>query len=186
MIPVRLLPISIAELRALAEGKRWQVDQPIQELESLTPVRGELEVVHHGTALEVSAEVETIITLCCARCLQQFNQALRVDVRELIEFQGGADPAGEGADSLAEDLDDRLDPQGRFDPERWLFEQLSLQLPLVNRCGADCPGPARWSSAPTTGDPRWAALKTLSPPACPEPSTSGPTSQPSPVPPSPH
>ena len=48
-----------------------------------------------------------------------------------------------------------------FDPERWLFEQLSLQLPLVNRCGADCPGPARWSSDPAAGDPRWAALARL-------------------------
>ncbi len=186
MIPSCLRPISIAELRALAEGKRWQVDQPIQDLDSLTPVRGELEVVHHGSALEVSAEVETIITLCCARCLQQFNQALRVEVRELIEFRGGPLAADEAADSLGEDLDDRLDPQGRFDPERWLFEQLSLRLPLVNRCGADCPGPARWSSAPATGDPRWAALKALSPPSTPPESSRGPNSQPTFVPPSPN
>ena len=60
-----------------------------------------------------------------------------------------------------EDLDDRLDPSGQFDPEQWLFEQLSLRLPLVNRCGAECPGPATWSSETDGGDPRWAALRSL-------------------------
>jgi uncharacterized protein len=122
--------------------------------------------MHHGTALEVSAGVETILTLSCARCLQQFNQVLRADVRELIEFSGGQALVPDGLlVGAGEDLDDRLDPQGRFDPERWLFEQLSLQMPLVNRCGDNCPGPERWSSDPPTGDPRWAALKALTPPA---------------------
>jgi uncharacterized protein len=160
--PTRLKPISLQELRALAEGKRWQVDQPITDLSTLTPVRGDLSVVHHGTALEVCATVDTILTLCCARCLQQFNHSLRAEVRELIEFRGGPAPAADLA-PLGDDLDDRLDPQGRFDPERWLFEQLSLRLPLVNRCGDDCPGPPCWSSASDTADPRWAALQALRP-----------------------
>ncbi len=160
--------VSLRELRVLSEGKQWRVDQPIAGLETLTPVRGTLTALHHGTALEVSAAVETIVTLCCARCLQQYNQALRADVRELIDFRGGPSPTAEGAALPLEgapvegDLDDRLDPQGGFDPERWLFEQLSLRLPLVNRCGAECPGPPSWSSAPPAPDPRWAALQALS------------------------
>ncbi len=157
-----LRPISISELRALAEGKHWQVDQAIADLETLTPVRGDLHVAHHGTALEVSASVETILTLCCARCLQQFNQALRAEARELIAFRGGPADADGLVEVPGEELDDRLDPQGRFDPERWLFEQLSLRLPLVNRCGDNCPGPDRWSSAPRSEDPRWASLRALS------------------------
>jgi uncharacterized protein len=60
------------------------------------------------------------------------------------------------------ECDDRLDPAGFFDPQRWIFEQLSLQLPLVNRCGSDCPGPDRWSSEDSEVDPRWAALRHLS------------------------
>ncbi|MFO8238333.1 MAG: DUF177 domain-containing protein, partial [Prochlorococcaceae cyanobacterium] len=47
------------------------------------------------------------------------------------------------------------------DPGHWTFEQLSLQLPLVNRCGPDCPGPASWGSVATAGDPRWSALAAL-------------------------
>jgi len=153
-----LTPVSLAELRALPEGKEWLVEQRIAELESLTPVRGQVLAIHHGNALEVRGEAQTIVTLCCARCLQQYNHGLRAEVQELIEFRGGSGLQGE-------DLDDRLDPMGQFDPERWLFEQLSLQLPLVNRCGSDCPGPARWGTAPTTADPRWEALKALSQPS---------------------
>ncbi len=160
MSPSHLRPVAIPELRALQDGKHWRVDQPIAGFDSLTPVRGTLQVVHLTSALEVTTTVETILTLCCARCLRQYNQTLRAEVRELIEFHGA--PC-EGLNAPpAEVLDDRLDPQGRFDPERWLFEQLSLRLPLVNRCGNDCPGPDRWGGSPSTVDPRWAVLQDLS------------------------
>lgn len=166
--PLRPLPLS--ELRACADGRHWRVEQPIAGLESLTPVQGELWAVHHGSALEIRAAAETIVTLCCDRCLQHFNHPLVAEVREVVELRSG--PPGAAAELLAhgpglelvaegDDLDDRLDPAGTFDPERWLFEQLSLRLPLVNRCGADCPGPDRWSSDPVGGDPRWAALAGL-------------------------
>lgn len=168
-----LHPLPLAELRLRPEGRRWHVDQHITGLNSLTPVQGELQATHHGTALEVTASAETIVTLCCDRCLQHFNHPLRAEVHELVELRGQGDDGDQ--DDLAEinlelardgmpegaDLDDRLDPGGSFDPERWLFEQLSLRLPLVNRCGDDCPGPATWSSEPAGGDPRWAALAGL-------------------------
>ncbi|MFM7086807.1 MAG: YceD family protein [Cyanobium sp.] len=166
-------PISLAELRLLAQGRRWLVDQPIAGLKSLTAVKGELTALHHLTALEITARAETIVTLCCDRCLQHFNHALQADVHELIELRrDGHDSStpddGSAVDPLEADqmvvgfdLDDRLDPLGQFDPERWLFEQLTLQLPLVNRCGRDCPGPACWSSEPSGIDPRWAALASL-------------------------
>ncbi len=167
----RLRPVPLPELRLLAEGRSWRVDQPITGLDSLTPVRGAIRAVHHGQALEVQGEAETIVTLCCDRCLQPYNHPLRAEAHELVEFSGepGESPlnqrGGETVDpaALGEDLDDRLDPRGRFDPERWLFEQLSLRLPLVNRCGADCPGPPSWGDAPAGGDPRWAALRNLRP-----------------------
>ncbi len=167
----RLRPVPLPELRLLEGGRSWRVDQPIAGLESLTPVRGCLRVRHHGQALEVDGEAETIVTLCCDRCLQPFNHPLRAEAHELLELVGAeGEAAGEfsalespGPGALAEELDDRLDPRGRFDPERWLFEQLSLRLPLVNRCGSDCPGPPSWGDAPAEVDPRWAPLRNLRP-----------------------
>lgn len=166
----KLRPLSLFELRMHAEGRHWRVHQPIAGLTSLTPVQGELQAVHHGAALEIHSRVETIVTLCCDRCLQHFNQPLRAELSELVELRSATAAAAASGEPLelwleagGEDLDDRLDPAGVFDPEQWLFEQLSLRLPLVNRCGADCPGPACWSSDPQGGDPRWAALAQLQP-----------------------
>jgi uncharacterized protein len=168
--------MALQELRLQSEGSRWLVDQPISDLDSLTPVRGELLAIHHGSVLEVQGRAETIITLCCDRCLQPFNHALHLEVRELLDLgagEGGAtdgdavaarEATGQDARTLVpcgEDLDDRLLADGVFDPERWLFEQLHLLLPVVNHCGGSCPGPARWSLDAPLDDPRWAALRTL-------------------------
>ena len=159
----RLQPLPLQELRLLSEGRTWPVDQPIAGLASLTPVRGQLRAFHHGTVLEVEGSAETIITLCCDRCLQTFNHALAATARELLEV-GMAGPQEDEVVFAAEDPVECLDPVGSFDPERWLFEQLSLQLPLVNRCGADCPGPPLprgEASDEAGGDPRWSALRSL-------------------------
>ena len=159
ILPLR--PLRLQELRLEAEGLRWEVEQPIADLESLTPVRGWVRAVLHGEALEVEGAAATIVTLCCDRCLQPFNHALEAQVKELLELGGEAQPGG-AASGTGDDLpEERLDPRGSFDPERWLFEQLSLRMPLVNRCGADCPGPDRWVSDAGTHDPRWAALTRL-------------------------
>ncbi|MFM8605610.1 MAG: YceD family protein [Cyanobium sp.] len=162
--PLALVPL--AELRLRAGGRRWAVEQPIAGLASLTPVRGSLRAEHHGNALEVEGRADTIVTLCCDRCLQHFNHPLRVDCRELLELAGAPTATLEADILVGDDLDDRLDPRGSFDPERWLFEQLSLQLPLVKRCGDDCLGPPAWAGgAAEAGDPRWAALTALRPDA---------------------
>ncbi len=167
----RLRPVPLPELRLQAEGRRWSVDQPIAGLPSLTPVRGEIQALHHGNALEIKGVADTIVTLCCDRCLQPFNHPLHAEACELLELAGATDPGDGGpipAEAveefiLGDDLDDRLDANGRFDPEQWLFEQLSLRLPLVSRCGADCPGPPSWGDGPTGTDPRWRALRSLRP-----------------------
>jgi uncharacterized protein len=90
----------------------------MEGLASLTRVRGSLEALHHGTALELKAQVATIVTLCCDRCLQHFNHPLRAEVEELVEIRNHDDPAlfSGDADDLAptgDDLDDRLDAEGR-------------------------------------------------------------------------
>ena len=159
----RLQPLPLQELRLLSEGRSWPVDQSIAGLASLTPVRGRVRALHHGTVLEVEGTAETIVTLCCDRCLQTYNHALAATARELLEI-AVARPEEEEVLFAAEDPVERLDPGGNFDPERWLFEQLSLQLPLVNRCGPDCPCPplpAEDADGNGDVDPRWAALRSL-------------------------
>jgi uncharacterized protein len=178
-----LRPVPLPELQRCEQGRRWEVNRHLAELASLTPVRGHLQAVHRGTVLEVEGEGATIVTLCCHRCLQHYNHALSARAHELIWLGQGLPPGAEGGAAEALDLEagaltDCLDPRGSFDPEHWLFEQLSLQLPLVNRCGPACPGPPAYRNpeSPAAGggpasqgavaaDPRWAALAQLIPPA---------------------
>ena len=176
MIP-GLEPISLRELQALASVRAWPVEGHLDDLPSLTPVRGEVRAEHRGNLLEVSGELETIVSLCCDRCLGQFNQQLRVNTDELIWL--GDDHSADSLHAAGLDPDspdgliESLDPRGSFEPERWVFEQLSLQLSVVNRSGGECPGPPRFNQAkkaePTSNtntsvDPRWQALLQLQEP----------------------
>lgn len=167
-----LRPISLQELEQQPEGRVWRIDQAVQGIESLTPVRGSLSARHLGTVLELQGSAETILTRCCDRCLQTFNQPVGFEAHEVLEL-GGAEQqlpslAGGPLDGQlitpgGDDLDDRLDPRGSFDPEAWIFEQLSLHVPQVAGPGQWGPQRATWSSQADTTDPRWAALRTLRP-----------------------
>ena len=142
----------------------------LDELESLTPVRGEVQAEHRGNVLEVRGALQTIVSLCCDRCLGQFNQSLKVNTEELIwlgddQTTDAMEEAGFDPDS-PDGLIESLDPRSSFEPERWAFEQLSLQLSVVNRCGKDCPGPPQARSTAKSMpaapiDPRWQALQQL-------------------------
>ena len=169
MIP-GLEPVPLRDLQALGAPRVWEVEGMLDDLDSLTPVRGELQAEHRGNVLEVSGELQTIVSLCCDRCLGQFNQSLKVKTEELIwlgDDQSSDAMAEAGFDPDSPDgLIESMDPRSSFEPERWAFEQLSLQLSVVNRCGKDCPGPPQphntGAAMPTAPiDPRWQALQQL-------------------------
>ena len=176
-VPDALLPVALQELKLLENGKHWSIDQALSELTSLTPVRGSLSAVHRGNVLELEGEASTIVTLCCDRCLQHFNHPLSFRTREVLWLGEQARLDGIAPETVLEGnleileldpdaLSESLDPSGDFDPEHWVFEQLNLQLPVVNRCGEGCPGPNLSTEASAQDrviDPRWAALKKLEP-----------------------
>ena len=167
-----LEPVSLQELRVLGAPKQWSVEGHLDDLPSLTPIRGQISAEHKGNVLAVEGELDTIVTLCCDRCLSQYNHQLQASPRELI-WLGELPPAEVDLQESEEiaDLDglvESLDPRGDFAPEQWVFEQLNLQLPVVNHCGDHCPGPpglkeatASTQDAPPQTDPRWEALRRL-------------------------
>ena len=170
MIP-GLEPVPLRELQALGSVREWEFEGQLEELPSLTPVRGTIRAEHRGNILEVSGSAQTIVCLCCDRCLKHFNRELSTGTNELIwlgDREAAAEMAEEGLDASSVDgLVECLDPRGLFEPERWVFEQLSLQMPAVNFCGDGCPGmPQLANHAPPTSetpstDPRWKALLSL-------------------------
>ena len=167
-----LEPVPLQELRALGTAKVWDVEGELDELPSLTPVRGHVSAEHRGNVLVVEGKLSTIMTLCCDRCLNQFNQSLSCTPSELI-WLGDEQPTADelelsGEVAEMEGLVDVLDPRGQFDPQQWAFEQLNLLLPVVNHCGDHCPGPPGLQQQPVNSDakpkdvdPRWQALQQL-------------------------
>ena len=167
-----LEPVPLQELRALGTAKVWDVEGELDELSSLTPVRGHVSAEHRGNVLAVEGKLSTIVTLCCDRCLNQFNQSLSCTPSELI-WLGDEQPTADelelsGEVAEMEGLVDVLDPRGQFDPQQWAFEQLNLLLPVVNHCGDHCPGPPGLQQQPVIPDtktkavdPRWQALQQL-------------------------
>ena len=160
-------PVALQELKQLGDGKHWNVEQRLSDLETLGPVKGWLKALHRGDDLWLEAEATATVELICDRCLKPYPQPLETHISESIALQSG------GPDAEIEELDgtdaplETLDPNGRFDPEHWLFEQLNLQLPLKRLCCPDCPGliePETPESAPEAVDPRWAQLLQLKSP----------------------
>lgn len=146
------------------------VERYFESLETLTPVRGTVTAVHKTTYLEVTGEAEAIASLTCDRCLCQYNQRLRVDLSEPIWLRETALDEAETPDWLDQEVDqddelqETVPPQGHFDADQWLYEQMCLAIPVKRLCRPDCEGiavetPAAEPEFPL--DSRWAALSKL-------------------------
>ena len=147
--------------------RRIQVDDYLADLETLTPVKGQIQIQHRGNFLDVSAQAETIATLTCHRCLQNYNARIQVDTSELIWLQEPQPEAySEEVEVGLDELVETLSPQGHFEPDTWLYEQLCLAMPQRQLCDQGCEGivnPVASSEeeAQSETDQRWAALSAL-------------------------
>ncbi|MDJ0723605.1 MAG: YceD family protein [Prochloraceae cyanobacterium] len=152
-------------LKAPDRTEEITLDEPIAGLNTLTPVKGAIVITHGGTYLEVSAKAETIITVVCDRCLANYNHRLSVDTSEIIWLEDNADETAKFVEREIplEDLSEKLSPWGYFEPESWLYEQLSLAMPMRQLCGEECPGAAdlRTENTDPLVDSRWASLAAL-------------------------
>lgn len=142
------------------------LNEYLPELASLTPVQGQIQVIHQGNYLEVSAIAETIVTLTCDRCLQQYNHRLKLKTSEMIWLQeGGEDLDGYPVERevTVDELVEILAADGYFDPTEWLYQQLCLGIPHRQLCDKTCEGIATGDELPaqTLHDRRWASLEAL-------------------------
>ena len=155
--------IYIPHLLAVPEKTREiRVETFLADLETLTPVRGVLQVKHCTTYLEVKAKIEAIATLVCDRCLQNYNHRLQVNATELIWLEEETESLSPEREVRVDDLSETLSPTGHFEPEGWLYEQLSLAMPLQKNCGEQCQGTTQFlgENEPLL-DSRWAGLAAL-------------------------
>jgi uncharacterized protein len=143
--------------------EKIEINDIIPDFTSLTPVKGVIIIRHGGSFLEVTLNVETIITLSCDRCLQQYNHRLSINTSEIIWLENRElDLESSDREIELEDLSETLPPEGYFETSAWLFEQLSLALPLRNLCDRNCQAtPAYQELGKSVIDRRWESLNTL-------------------------
>ncbi|MEO0490844.1 MAG: YceD family protein [Cyanobacteria bacterium P01_A01_bin.123] len=161
-------PIYIPQLAKFPDQtQRFTFREYVPKLETLMPVKGDFWVKHQNNYLEVFAQAETIVTLTCCRCLNNYNHRLDVKATELIWLQepslSDATPLLEQEVAL-EDLVETLPPTGYFHPSDWLYEQLCLNIPQRQLCDSSCVGiPIEETpeTSSTAVDHRWAALAAL-------------------------
>ena len=139
-------------------------NQMVPGFTSLVPVRGKLTVKHGVTFLEVLLEADTIVTLTCDRCLQQYNQRLAINTSELIwldEVEEKEENHPQEQQVALEDLSETLFSGGSFSPKDWLYEQLCLALPMCYLCGKNCQAPTSSTTPDSFIDNRWQTLEQL-------------------------
>jgi len=139
------------------------LNHQISGLNTLTPVRGIFQVCHRGNFLELSLQADTILTLICDRCLQSFNYRLAVDTSEIILLKEEDElnlPLER--EVISEDLSESLSPNGHLIVDEWIYEQLSLAMPLRSICDNNCQPPSiELPQDITIKDSRWSALSSL-------------------------
>jgi len=143
-----------------------QVEEFLPGLETLTPVRGIIQVKHQGNYLEVSSQAEAIITCTCNRCLQQYNHRVVLNTQEVIWLDANVNQTEDlplERQVAIEDLVETLAPDGYFYPSEWLYEQMCLALPQRQLCSLNCPGILNTvQDIPKEPiDSRWASLAAL-------------------------
>lgn len=151
-------------LKAPEQQEQFAFEENLADLETLTPVRGEMLVAHRQNYLEVTGTAETIVTLTCDRCLQNYNTRLRVEATELLWLHRPEDTTTLPSEREVhlDELEESLDPHGYFEPETWLYEQLCLEMPLRKVCDPKaCPGTEQPEDETPTVDHRWAKLADL-------------------------
>ena len=158
--------IFIPQLLKMPEGTcQIPLNDYINDLQTLTPVKGSFRVTHCQSFLEVELQADTILTLVCDRCLQTFNHRLSVDTQEVILLQYDRNESSLPLEReiMSEDLSETLPPNGELNVQEWIYEQLSLAMPLKNVCGNDCQTPQEIEKEGQNQkiDDRWSALNQL-------------------------
>ncbi|MEO1134641.1 MAG: YceD family protein [Cyanobacteria bacterium J06639_1] len=157
-----LRPIRLPELlQAPNRSREVEFRQIVPDFPSLTPVEGTVTVEHRGTFLIACARVKTIVTLACHRCLQNYNEKVQHEFEEILWLEAEPEEYADELEVATEDLVERINPDGSFDVENWLYQQLWLAMPQQQLCSEDCQGLTVEQDASDRVDSRWAKLQNL-------------------------
>lgn len=88
----------------------------------------------HGSELQLTGTVSTVLSLVCSRCAERFEHPVRISVADRIPLNRSDDPEEQWGSSY---LDSERD---EFDLSEYALLLLLERLPLQPLCQADCRG----------------------------------------------
>lgn len=113
--------------------KRFTVDFTDRDYYG-TKITAPVEVTFTATRLEEEADLrlEAVVPVSgeCARCLDPVTEEVKIDSQWIVRERDFAD----------EDFELPMDGSGVLDVDAWLDQELSLEIPTVLLCSADCLG----------------------------------------------
>jgi uncharacterized protein len=128
-----------------------------------TPIEVDVQLESVSEGVYLSGTVSAGLTGECARCLDELDDSLTVDLAELFAYPESVTDETTDEDELPRVVDEHIDI------EQTVRDAVVLALPLAPLCTTDCPGLCpdcggrRADLGPghthETLDPRWAALR---------------------------
>jgi uncharacterized metal-binding protein YceD (DUF177 family) len=152
---------SMQELdRTLPAPAAWRIE--VIGVPEGAPVHLDLRLESVMEGVLVSGRVTAPLTGSCARCLDDIEDTLDLDIQELFAYEGST------TEETSEEDEVRLVEGERIDLEPMVRDAVVLSLPLAPVCDEDCAGLCaecgqRWDDLPDDHsheqlDPRWAGL----------------------------
>lgn len=139
------------------------VDEPISlpEFDYQRVINGHVRLICTARGVLASVDVTMTVPLECARCLEPFEDEIRVEFDEEFVLTLPHPLTREIPDHDQEDF--LVDHHWHLDLSEAVRQYEQSAVPLVPLCTPDCPGFAPERSAPPASDPtdRWAALSGL-------------------------
>ena len=135
-------------IRIVGKQRVHQVDEPPyvdEDVEYVSPIRGRVTITNSGRLLLVRGQVETTVSLECARCLSEFRQQLRATLDEQFSLSEVENAQyHDVAPAVVQDEENEV-PSGLFDGTvinlAVLVRQAAiLASPVRPLCREDCLG----------------------------------------------
>ena len=156
----------------VGSARRYQLDDTLDGPAPLEGrVQGQVSLLHTHQGILVRAEVETMVSVACSRCLTSFVTPVQLTIEEeffpLIDVNTGRGvPLPEDADGAF-----RIDANHMLDLTEVLRQCVITDTPMKPLCQPQCRGLCRECGAnlnsevcrcsTALGDPRWGALTAL-------------------------
>lgn len=126
-------------LKGAIEGEKLAAVEGDRDVAFPTPAEYRLTVRKNAEIVTVSGEVTCEITLTCSKCLEEFS----TPVKGFLDIELAPKalmPSASEWELKGEDLDTYYYEGDEIDLDRFVYEEIMLNVPIKPVCGEDCEG----------------------------------------------